>query len=139
MTETELKIDPKIISHDLINGIALQFDYNHYYERLVKANGIPAGTLNNKLSMWNYYKTHPHKFPVKVSKPTEDLRAYQLELKKLAKTPPSLTNFDTTYYLSLYPDVAQLYQNSPVDAYNHWVGFGLFEMRKFRLLGKSTN
>jgi hypothetical protein len=129
-----MDIDSDIIHTDIINGLALQFDYDFYYTQLCHAPGLPKGTINSKLSMWKYYKSHPNRFPIKVSKSTIPIRQYQSDLKFAIKSGYSYDRFDSDYYLQTYPDVAQSCQKSPLDAYNHWIGFGLFEMRKYRFL-----
>ena len=136
---TELIIDKQTINDDLIRGIALQIDYTSYYTQLIENKCIPEGTTYNKLSMWKYYKTHPNKFPIKLSKPTDHLRQYQNELKNIPNNGVNFNSFDVEYYLSMYDDVALACKDSLYEAYKHWVGFGVFEMRKFRILETPKN
>lgn len=129
---SEVTLDDQIPLEDLIDGNALRFDYGFYLNQLRKSGTVQTGVTNTKMSMWNYYKTHRNKFPIKLQDHGEDISSYQDKLRSIVGKNLSPQYFDTNYYLSLYPDVADFYKGTPFNIYKHWQCFGVYELRDFR-------
>jgi hypothetical protein len=121
-----------LIFNDITQGIALRFDFDFYASQLKARKDVPILALTNKLAMWIYYKNNPHKVEINLVQPNDELRQYQTEIANLLKLGVVPDQFDSEYYLSIYPDVANYKVQFPVPCFHHWLCYGIFEHRQFK-------
>jgi len=85
--------------------------------------------------MWQYYKANPAQSECRFHPDSDLYRQYRADLDQLWSKGIIPKAFDTNYYLSLYPDVANYSTNGKdPPAYHHWLHFGIYELRKYRFL-----